>query len=158
MKDAARFSQWWSKLVPRVRVSIYSIVGEEYGDVLQDVSILAIQRFDDFDDFDEFERWCSIRARWLSLDALARRSRFVSDSKRILETTSESSNSLARIDLDSLIARLPERQQVIAIDRLKGYSSEEIANRLDITPGTVRAAWYKAKGNLIKMIGDDQHH
>lgn len=85
MMDEARFREWWTQMFPGVRRSIVSIVGSESIDILQDVSLMAIQRFDEFEDFETFKRWCFIRARWLSLDELTRRGRYVDYSEQLVE-------------------------------------------------------------------------
>lgn len=54
MMDEARLREWWTQVFPGVRRSIVSIVGSESIDILQDVSLMAIQRFDEFEDFETF--------------------------------------------------------------------------------------------------------
>lgn len=54
MMDEAIFREWWTQVFPGVRRSIVSIVGSESIDILQDVSLMAIQRFDEFEDFETF--------------------------------------------------------------------------------------------------------
>lgn len=151
MKDEAKFREWWTKVYPGVRRSIVSIVGSESIDILQDVSLMAIQRFDEFRNRDAFRRWCYIRARWLALDELSRRSLF-KDSPVSIDTA-PASNSDPRVDeLRKMILNLPTQQRKVTLDRIQGYTSEEIATRLSITAATVRSLWRHAKQNLIELM------
>ena len=155
MMDEARFREWWTQVFPGVRRSIVSIVGSESIDILQDVSLMAIQRFDEFEDFETFKRWCFIRARWLSLDELTRRGRYVDYSEQLVEDGQDEDRDRSLGELYKLIAKLPTQQRKVTRDRLQGFTIEEVAARLGISPSSVRSLWRFAKQNLVRMIKDD---
>jgi DNA-directed RNA polymerase specialized sigma24 family protein len=157
MKDEARFNEWWSDVSPRIRRSTAAIVGSESQDIAQDVSVMAVLRFDEFDTLEDFRRWCHKRSNWLALDELARRRRFTRDSKAVI-------SELWSVDIDSnlgvlhkLIGELPKQQRSVTVDKIDGYLTTEIATRHQIATSTVRSLWRYAKQNLVKMIEDDNN-
>jgi len=154
MKDEDKFREWWTQASPGVRRSIVSIVGSESFDILQDVSLMAIQRFGDFRNYDAFRKWCFIRARWLALDELSRRGLFIDASDSI--PSQPASTPDPRIEeLRKMILNLATQQKRVTLDRIQGYTSEEIATRLSIAPSTVRSIWRQAKQKLIEMMQND---
>lgn len=154
MKDEAKFLEWWTKVYPSARRSIVSIVGSESFDIMQDISLMAIQRFDDFQNYDAFRRWCFIRARWLALDQISRRGLLIGDSEYV-EAEPASVPDPRIEELRKMILNLPAQQKKVTFDRIQGYTSEEIATRLSIAPSTVRSIWRNAKQKLVEMMQND---
>lgn len=119
---------------------------------MQDVSVMAVMRFGEFATFEDFSRWCHKRSKWLALDELARRRRFSKESETLigqLPSTDEKSNLGM---LYRLIEKLPKQQRSVTLDRIHGYTTDEIATRHQISTSTVRSLWRHAKQNLVTYI------
>lgn len=59
----------------------------------------------------------------------------------------------ARIDLERAIAQLPPgARQVFVLHDVEGYRHDEIATRMSIAPGTVRAHLHRARKQLIAWL------
>lgn len=157
MKDEAKFQDWWSKVAPQIGRSAALIVGTEGQDIVQDVSVMAVMRFDEFTEFDDFRRWCHKRSNWLALDELARRRRFANDSEAILKQQVSTSELSDFGVLQRLIKRLPRKQRFVTVDRIHGYKTDEIATRHRMTASTVRSTWRHAKQNLVKYFEEENY-
>lgn len=155
MKEELRFRQWWEKVSPRLRRSIARIIGDDSIDIIQDVSVMAIQRFDAFADYESFKRWCYIRAKWLAFDELSRKRRHESNNRPPPEHFATAEQDRRRQELHRMIANLPPRQREVTEARLDGYTSDEIAEHLNIAPTTVRSLWRFARQALIRMTEND---
>ncbi len=58
-----------------------------------------------------------------------------------------------RMDLSIAIARLPDRARAIyLLHDVEGFSTEEIAERLGIAAGTVRAQLHRARGTMRRIL------
>jgi DNA-directed RNA polymerase specialized sigma24 family protein len=115
---------------------------------------MAIQRFKEFRSYDAFARWVYIRARWLALDELSRRRVFVEHPDSV-DSVPASPVDPRIEEIRRIILYLPTQQQRVALDRLQGYTSEEISARMSIAPSTVRSIWRNAKQKIIEMMRDD---
>ena len=59
----------------------------------------------------------------------------------------------ARIDLESAVAALtPQARMVFVLHDVEGYRHEEIAQRLALAPGTIRAQLHRARQQLMRML------
>jgi len=58
-----------------------------------------------------------------------------------------------RIDLERAIAALPQRaREVFVLHDVEGYRHEEIADRLDLQPSSVRAQLHRARRLIMRML------
>ena len=58
-----------------------------------------------------------------------------------------------RLDLERAIAALPPRaREVFVLHDVEGYRHEEIADRLELQPGSVRAQLHRARHLLMRML------
>jgi RNA polymerase sigma-70 factor (ECF subfamily) len=58
-----------------------------------------------------------------------------------------------RMDLETAIARLPERaRHIYVLHDVEGFSTEEIAERLGIAGGTVRAQLHRARAIMRRVL------
>jgi RNA polymerase sigma-70 factor (ECF subfamily) len=59
----------------------------------------------------------------------------------------------SRIDLERAIAALPPRaRQVFVLHDVEGYRHDEIADRLELQPGSVRAQLHRARQLIMRML------
>lgn len=58
-----------------------------------------------------------------------------------------------RLDLERAIASLPPRaREVFVLHDVEGYRHEEIADRLELQPGSVRAQLHRARKLIMRML------
>jgi RNA polymerase sigma-70 factor (ECF subfamily) len=63
------------------------------------------------------------------------------------------SDILDRVDLERAVAALPPNaRQVFVLHDLEGYRHDEIAERMHLAPGTVRAHLHRARKLLMGML------
>lgn len=59
----------------------------------------------------------------------------------------------SRLDLEQAIASLPKRaREVFVLHDVEGYRHDEIAERLDLQPGSVRAQLHRARQLMMRML------
>jgi RNA polymerase sigma-70 factor (ECF subfamily) len=59
----------------------------------------------------------------------------------------------SRIDMERAIAALPPRaREVFVLHDVEGYRHDEIAERLDLQPGSVRAQLHRARQLIMRML------
>jgi RNA polymerase sigma-70 factor (ECF subfamily) len=59
----------------------------------------------------------------------------------------------SRLDLERAIAALPPRaREVFVLHDVEGYRHDEIADRLELRPGSVRAQLHRARRLLMRML------
>lgn len=59
----------------------------------------------------------------------------------------------SRLDLERAIAALPPRaREVFVMHDVEGYRHEEIADRLELKPGSVRAQLHRARQLMMRML------
>lgn len=139
----------WDDLVRFAR----SIVGDlEAEDVVQDCLVRAWRDLGRLRDEGRFRAWVTtavyrrcLRWRWWSW---WRRQRLVD-----LPVPSTAPESLAKLDVAKLLARLTARQRaVLHLTVIEGMSDAEIGEVLSMTAGTVRAHRRRAKASLEREL------
>ena len=74
------------------------------------------------------------------------------------ERVAEAAAPHVALDLEAAIAALPDRaRQVFVLRALYGHSHDEVAELLQIAPGTVRAHYFHARDALKSALGKETH-
>lgn len=146
------------------RATALSIVGEVPGaeDVTQDAFVYAVERIDDCRHPERFGAWL--------LQIVRSRSRnYVRDRKsgRVvplegMQTASEGASPAREAERSDLRGRLlaalgelPEdRREVVLLHDLEGWTHREIAERMELPPGTVRSHLHHARRKLRELLRD----
>ena len=64
-----------------------------------------------------------------------------------------SEQTLLRLRLEKALARLPERmRQVLVLHDVEGYTHEDIADFLGVTPGTSKSQLFKARARMRELL------
>lgn len=146
------------------RALALAVVGEVAGaeDVAQDAFIHAIDRIDDCRDPARFGAWLRqiVRRRASNLLRHQRVRRAAPLPADAVADPGESPAAAAeRADLRerllAALAHLPEdRREVVLLHDMEGWTHREIAERLDLPPGTVRSHLHHARRRLRELLGD----
>jgi RNA polymerase sigma-70 factor (ECF subfamily) len=113
-----------------------------------------------FDGRSAFTTWLYRVATNAALDEGRRRSRRPSPVETLPEPQSASGSPLdtrvgARVDVDAALARLPEEFRVAVVLRdLCDLDYAEIADALDVPPGTVRSRIARGRAQLADLLGN----
>jgi len=136
-------------------------------DATQEALIAIVKGLNRFDGRARFSTWAYRVATNACLDELRRRGRRPApgltddhaDNAYVSSTTPRdpAETVSARLDVDAALAELPEEFRVAVILRdLVGLDYAEIADVLDIAPGTVRSRIARGRGRLADIIVGNQ--
>lgn len=155
--------QMYTTFYKRVYNTCFRILRDsaEAEDTMQDAFLKAFSGLDNYNDSVPFEAWLVRIAINTSIDRLRRRNMEMTglydnmnydiadtddnaDWEQIMEKVGQ---------VKSAIDKLPESSRlVINLYLIEGYDHEEIAEILNIAPGTARIQYMRAKQRLIELI------
>ena len=129
-------------------------------DACQEALIAIARRLDRFDGRSAFATWAYRVTTNACLDELRRRRRrplaMVADDRPSSVDVSEA--AAARLDVQAALARLPmEYRAAVVLRDLCELSYDEIADTLDIPPGTVRSRIARGRTQLASLLGYGNH-
>ena len=129
-------------------------------DIVQDSFIRAYQALDRFEEGQPFYPWLSKIASNLAINHIKKASRQSSLDNETIERTDGAPDPLARLQIDetdrrfmAAVQELPPAYRTVFILRtFEELSYEQIAVRLDISPGTVDSRLYRARRILMDKL------
>ena len=131
-------------------------------DATQEALIAVVRGLDRFDERSSFKTWAYRVATNAALDEMRRRRRRPEPGLPVAALTSLGSDALldqavaTRLDVDAALARLPaEFRAAVVLRDLCTLSYDEIADVLEIPPGTVRSRIARGRAALADMLRDD---
>src|SRR6056297_2093151 len=129
-------------------------------DMLQDGFIKVFKKIDTFKEQGSLEGWIRRIITNTALDHLRKKSKlyeFIDDNKEVEEERMDNS-ILENINADgifSMIKQLPEgAKAVFNLYAVEGYSHKEIAEKLEITEGTSKSQFKRARSLLKTLLRD----
>ncbi|MCU1461951.1 MAG: putative polymerase subfamily sigma factor [Acidimicrobiales bacterium] len=126
-------------------------------DAAQEALIAIVRGLDRFDQRSAFSTWAYRIATNACLDELRRRRRrpIPTEPDDVRATVHDAADAVtARIDVDAALAGLPDEFRVAVVLRdLCGLSYDEIAQAVDIPPGTVRSRIARGRAMLADRFG-----
>ena len=149
--------EYWVDSQPLLESRLVQLIGskDETKDILQKSAIIAVEQFDPdaIPDSAVFLRWIWARAKWLTLDRIAERKKWVDLPEQLSDETP--ADVLAGKQLwRKLIDGLPPQQQQVARLKIEGYGSVEIARKLGKNPASVRSNWRHARSEMLSQLED----
>lgn len=148
----------------RLRAVCAKVVGRgaDADDATQMALISIVKNLEKFDGRAKFSTWSYRIATNAAIDELRRRQRRSADSiddddghLQIASIGNMGEAVAASIDVNNALEELPEEFRVPVILRdLCGMDYEQIAETLEIAPGTVRSRIARGRGKLADIIGD----
>jgi RNA polymerase sigma-70 factor, ECF subfamily len=132
---------------------------EDALDATQDALISIASRIETFDGRSQFSTWCYRVATNAALDEARRRARRPAPVEIVAEPRTHGGaldDAVAdRLDVDAAMAHLsPEHRAAVALRDLVGLDYAEIAQVLDIPPGTVRSRIARGRAALADQMAD----
>ena len=158
--DGAAFESIYREHSPKVYALCLRLCGgsqEDATELMQDAFIRAWRGLTNFRGESAFSSWL----HRLTVNAMLERARSEKrHSARVLfmedpahDIASIADEPGAGMDLESAIAALPEGARIaFVLHEIEGYQHSEIANRLGVAEGTVKAQLHRARKLLIKAL------
>ncbi len=158
--DEGAFRRLYAAHTPRLYLSLLRLTGgreAEAEELLQETWIRAAAALPDF-------RWQSALRTWLygiAINAWREAARARRDAGTCLESIAEelpaarpiADAGAGRLDLDRAVRRLPEGyREVLVLHDVEGYTHEEIASLLAISPGTSKSQLSRARSCLRRWL------
>ena len=149
--DTRAFERLYRKHVPRVHGLARRMVGwEEADELTQDVFVRAWERLETFRGEAAFGTWIhrvAINVMLARQEVRKRdRGRFEEDDAQVDATPVAPREAESRIDVEGAVRNLPEgARRVFVLHDVEGYTHEEIADMLGITPGGSKAQLHRAR-------------
>ncbi|SRR6056297_1066842 len=133
----------------------------EAQDILQDGFVKVFKKIHTFKEEGSLEGWIRKIIVNTSLDYMrskTKRYEFIDENKEVEEQEEIDSTLLDKVNTDALldrVARLPDgARMVFNLYAVEGYSHKEIAEKLNITAGTSKSQYKRARNLLQNWIND----
>lgn len=131
----------------------------ETEDLVQETLLAIHLKRDTYDRRQLFTPWAYAIARYKLLDHFrrtGRRKQVPLENAAELTSHDDPQEGATRVDLERLLAALPERAQKLMFDiKLKGLSLEEAAEKHEMTVGSVKVAIHRALKQLKEKVADE---
>ncbi len=128
-------------------------------DAMQEALLSIARKIHMFDGRSRFSTWCYRVATNAALDEARRRNRRPRPSETLVDHGRDgppADSQLAdRLDIDAALSQLsPEYRAAVALRDLVGMDYAEIAEVLDVPPGTVRSRIARGRAALADILGN----
>lgn len=157
--DERAMRQLWSQHAPHIDAVVRRLVGnaDDAVDIAQEVWIQIFRALPTYRGDSQFGTWAHRIAVNRTLNALRRTRRLAKIETDIDEDTASvehgSERALLASSIEDAAARLsPGARTVFLMHDVEGYTHEEIAAELGITPGGSKSQLFKARAKLRKLL------
>lgn len=145
-RSDSAFSVLYDRHTPRVFQTAWRILGGnmcEAEDAVQEAWVRAVGTLDSWRGGEAFGAWLRGITAHVAIDMLRRERRLTLESDVDVPAPEQSGD---QIDLEAAIAALPPGYRaVLVLHDIEGFTHNEIAERLGITPGTSKGQLFKAR-------------
>ena len=157
--DERAMRQLWSLHAPRIDAVVRRLVGDPdtAEDIAQEVWIQIFRALPSYRGESQFGTWAHRIAVNRTLNAL-RRTRRIAKSEADIEDDTvavehDSERALLAASIEEAANRLsPGARTVFMMHDVEGYTHEEIARELGITPGGSKSQLFKARAKLRRLL------
>jgi RNA polymerase sigma-70 factor (ECF subfamily) len=158
--DERAMRQLWSTHAPRIDALVRRLCGGDAdlaADVAQEVWIQIFRALPTYRGDARFTTWAHRIAVNRTLNALRSHRRFAASAVELAEDSAtvdhDGERSILAQTIDAAIQRLsPGARTVFVLHDVEGYTHEEIAAELGITPGGSKSQLFKARARLRRLL------
>ena len=165
--DEFAFRALHERHTPRLRMLLARLLGrqrDDVDDVLQDAWLAGCRGLGAFNGSAQFSSWLTtigIRAAWARVNA----GRNGDGYRDTVDGSTEPDDlpaaplpaAATTIDLERALDRLNARQRaVVVLHDVEGYTHDEIAGQLGLTPANSKVTLFRAHATLRHMLGDGE--
>ncbi len=159
--DERALRQLWSQHAPHIDAVVRRLVGDadEAADIAQEVWIQIFRALPSYRGDSQFGTWAHRIAVNRTLNALRRTRRLAKLETEIDEDTVSvehaAEHSLLAATIDDAASKLsPGARTVFLMHDVEGFTHEEIARELGITPGGSKSQLFKARVKLRRLLAN----
>jgi RNA polymerase sigma-70 factor, ECF subfamily len=159
--DERALRQLWSQHAPHIDAVVRRLVGDadEAADIAQEVWIQIFRALPSYRGDSQFGTWAHRIAVNRTLNALRRTRRLAKLETDIDEETASvdhaGDHALLAATIENAASRLsPGARTVFLMHDVEGYTHEEIAQELGITPGGSKSQLFKARVKLRRLLAN----
>jgi RNA polymerase sigma-70 factor, ECF subfamily len=149
------FARWYAPLVRSLAVAFADSEGA--ADAVQDAFIEADRRWDTVGGYDDPAAWI----RRVAVNRMRNRRRNIRRRTEILAAVRpvrDEDLSAELLDLRAAVAALPEKMRLaVTLHHLGGCSVAEVAETLEVSPGTVKSNLHDARQRLRRELEAEPH-
>ena len=158
--DEAAMRSLWTRHAPHIDMVVRRLVGPDHDaaqDIAQEVWIQIFRALPTYRGDAQFATWAHRIAVNRTLNALRRTHRLakveVEMDADLVAVTPDTDRSFVMASIEEAAARLsPGARTVFLLHDVEGYTHEEIAAELGITPGGSKSQLFKARAKLRKLL------
>ena len=158
--DEAALRALWTRHAPHIDMVVRRLVGPDLdlaADIAQEVWIQIFRALPSYRGDAQFGTWAHRIAVNRTLNALRKTRRLASIETEVEEDTAvtepDTDRSFVAESIDEAAAKLsPGARTVFLMHDVEGYTHEEIAAELGITPGGSKSQLFKARTKLRKLL------
>ena len=157
--DERALRQLWSQYSPHIDAVIRRLAGDPdlAADIAQDVWMQIFRALGSFRGDAQFATWAHRIAVNRTLNALRKVRRLAKAEVDIHDETAtvelEGERGFLAASIEQAAARLPEgARMVFILHDVEGYTHEDIAQQLGITPGASKSQLFKARVKLRRLL------
>ncbi len=159
--DVKTFMRLWSRSAPRIRGYIYTLTGSvsEIDDLLQQVSLIAWQKFASYEAGTDFFRWVSRIAHLEVLQHFRKQKRIAVPSQELMDSLAEETekmfiqlNSQGEMLNQCLKKLKTEDQELVYLRYHDEVSIQEIAHRIGRSGSAVYKAFHRIHEQLYQCV------
>lgn len=158
--DEAALRALWARHAPHIDMVVRRLVGPDLdlaADIAQEVWIQIFRALPSYRGDAQFGTWAHRIAVNRTLNALRKSRRLASIETEVEEdsavTEPDTDRSFVAQSIDEAAAKLsPGARTVFLMHDVEGYTHEEIAAELGITPGGSKSQLFKARTKLRKLL------
>ncbi|HEX5438072.1 MAG TPA: sigma-70 family RNA polymerase sigma factor [Gemmatimonadaceae bacterium] len=159
--DERALRQLWSRYAPHIDAVVRRLVGDPdlAADIAQEVWMQIFRALPSFRGDAQFGTWAHRIAVNRTLNALRKVRRLASveveieDDSASIDGEVDSDRALLAASIEAAAARLPAgARTVFVLHDVEGYTHEDIARELGITPGASKSQLFKARAKLRRLL------
>lgn len=157
--DQGAFEQLYREHAGRIFALCLRLCGDRQAavELTQDTFVRAWEQLGTFRGESAFSTWLHSLAVNVVLGARRRESRYrervVADDAEVQAAQSPTRDPGDRVDLERAIAKLPEgARTALVLHDIEGYTHDEIARKLGLSPGTSKAQLHRARKLLREAL------
>ena len=158
--DEAALRALWTRHAPHIDMVVRRLVGPDLdlaADIAQEVWIQIFRALPSYRGDAQFGTWAHRIAVNRTLNALRKTRRLASIETEVAEDSAvsepDTDRSFVAQSIDEAAAKLsPGARTVFLMDDVEGYTHEEIAAELGITPGGSKSQLFKARTKLRRLL------
>ncbi|TDF34434.1 RNA polymerase sigma factor [Alteromonadaceae bacterium M269] len=157
--DKRAYRQLYDKHIGRVYALCYRLTADKSlaEDAAQEVFVQLWQKIENYRGDSKFTTWLHSVTSNVTISYLRKQKSWwqkmfsIEDSEVMQHGAEESSDS---VDLDTYVARLPERARLVfVLHAIEGYRHEEIAKMLNMALGSSKAQFHRSKQLIKEWMG-----